>query len=274
MNALYIVTVYVVLDDALKVMGHQDDSRATVSSAEILTVAVIAARYFHNHHERALCLLQQLHAIPRLSISRFNRRLHQVYPQLHAVLALLSSLQAAQTVYVADTFPLPMCHKVRADRCRKVRGRQYLGRCAAKSEWFYGLRLHWVCDQRGFPMAFDLLPAVWHELTPIQYLLADLPPGSRVVADGAYISLDEEALALAYTGVHLIPQYHAQMKRQHTPVDLRLLHSFRPVIETAHSQLHHMGVQHLHARTFTGFVGKVLASLFALACIHLTPTSN
>lgn len=274
MNALYIVPVYVVLDDALKVLGYQDDSRATVSSAEILTVAVIAARYFHNHHERALCLLQQLHAIPPLSISRFNRRLHQVYPQLHEVLALLSSLRAAGSIYVADTFPLPMCHKVRAERCRKVRGHQYLGRCAAKSEWFYGLRLHWICDPSGFPIAFDLLPAVWHELTPIQYLLADLPTGSRIVADGAYIRLDEEALALAYTGVHLIPQYHARMKRQHTSFDLRLLHTYRPVIETAHSLLHRMGVQHLHARTFDGFVGKVLASLFALACIQLTPTSN
>jgi len=58
MNATYIVTSYVVIDDVLKGIGHVDDSRATISSAEIMTVAVVAAKYFQNHHERALCLLQ------------------------------------------------------------------------------------------------------------------------------------------------------------------------------------------------------------------------
>ena len=52
MNATYIVTCYVVIDDVLDMMGHSDDSRTRVSSAEILTVAIVAAKYFQNHHER------------------------------------------------------------------------------------------------------------------------------------------------------------------------------------------------------------------------------
>ncbi len=54
MNDTYIVTSYVVIDDMLKAWGYQDDCRASGYGAEILTVAVIAAKYFHNHHERAL----------------------------------------------------------------------------------------------------------------------------------------------------------------------------------------------------------------------------
>ncbi|NOG48706.1 MAG: hypothetical protein HND48_04070 [Chloroflexi bacterium] len=50
MDETYIVTAYVVLDDVLKVMNYRDDVRATVSAAEVLTVAVVAARYFQNHH--------------------------------------------------------------------------------------------------------------------------------------------------------------------------------------------------------------------------------
>jgi len=58
MNATYIVTSYVVIDDILELIGHTDDARARVSSAEIVTVAIVAAKYFQNHHERVLCLLQ------------------------------------------------------------------------------------------------------------------------------------------------------------------------------------------------------------------------
>ncbi|MBK9124480.1 MAG: hypothetical protein IPM16_15380 [Chloroflexi bacterium] len=64
MDETYIVTAYVVLDDVLKVMNYRDDVRATVSAAEVLTVAVVAARYFQNHHERALCVLQRIGALP------------------------------------------------------------------------------------------------------------------------------------------------------------------------------------------------------------------
>ncbi len=87
MNATYIVTSYVVIDDVLELIGHTDDARARVSSAEIVTVAIVAAKYFQNHHERALCLLQQTGYLPKLSVSRFNRRLHV----LQDILLLIAS---------------------------------------------------------------------------------------------------------------------------------------------------------------------------------------
>jgi hypothetical protein len=60
MDRLYIVTSYVVLDDGLKEIAFQDDPRVRLTAAEILTVALVAARYFQNHHERALTVLTQL----------------------------------------------------------------------------------------------------------------------------------------------------------------------------------------------------------------------
>jgi hypothetical protein len=271
MNALYIVTAYVLIDDGLKAQHYRDDARARVSTAEILTVAVVAARFFQNHHERALCLLQRVGAIPRFSLSRFNRRLHQAQTVLLDLLDAVRSARAPSGLYLIDTLPLPMCRCVRAERCTKVRGKAYLGRCAAKREWFYGWRLHWVCDLHGFPVAFDLLPAVWHELTPLQYLLAELPPASRVLGDGAYVSQEAELLDLTYGAIHLIPKRHARLRQQNTPDEVWLLQHFRLSIETAHSQLEKMGIQHLFARTLDGFGLKVLASLLALAFNHLVP---
>ena len=48
--------------------------------AEILLVAVLTTRYFHNNLEWALVFLQQTGYVPQargLSISRYNRQLHR-----------------------------------------------------------------------------------------------------------------------------------------------------------------------------------------------------
>ena len=268
MNALYIVTVYAVLDDLLKAMHHEDDPRATVSTAEVLTVAVVAARYFQNHHERALGVLRQSHAIPKLSLSRFNRRLHQAQAVLEAALEWLGDQVARPWLCVMDSLPLPICHRVRLERCKKVQGEAYLSWCAAKREWFFGLRLHWLCDVSGVPIACSLLPARWHEFTVMHDLLATLPPRTCVVADGAYLSYKEQALAWEAGQLVLVVPHRGQMP-PNSPDERGLLALTRSVIETAHSQLHAMGIQRLHARTFTGFVLKVFASLLALVFNHL-----
>jgi hypothetical protein len=49
MNDTDIVTTYVVVDDVLEAYAYHEDWRAQGRTAEILTVAVVAAKYFHNH---------------------------------------------------------------------------------------------------------------------------------------------------------------------------------------------------------------------------------
>ena len=76
MNEDYIVTAYCVIAELLEAYGYSDDVRTQVSGAEIILVAVLAAKYFQNNFERALCILVRQGDIGRLSVSRFNRRLH------------------------------------------------------------------------------------------------------------------------------------------------------------------------------------------------------
>ena len=263
MNATYIVTSYVVIDDLLPIINHADDSRATISSAEILTVAIVAAKFFHNHHERALCMLQQTGYLPPLSVSRFNRRLHALQDVLLVIVSVLGEMLGSGHVFVIDTMPVPVCKRVRAQRCRKVRGKAYQGYCAAKHDFYFGWQLHLVCDAAGIPVAFDLLPAQWDELTLVQDLLSALPAGSVVVADKGYISDLDQQLAYIHGHVRLLPKQRRNMTGN-TPEDAALIQAHRSRIETVNSQLEKMGLQRLHARTNSGFAVKVLASLLAL----------
>src|SRR4030088_814618 len=183
MNDTLIVTVYVILDDLLCVMGHRTDPRARTSDSEVLTVGVIAACQFQNHHERALCILRALGYLSGpLSVSRFNRRLHALAHRLSDAVDMLAALLVAGTIFIIDSMPLPVCHRARAWRCRKVRGAEYCGYCAAKKEtgalWAaFGWRLHLGVPPDGSSVFFDLLPAAYHDLTPVHELMERLPSG-------------------------------------------------------------------------------------------------
>ena len=54
------ITVFVILDELCAKGGHCTHKLAHVSDAEGLRVAVVAARSFQHHHERALLLLREL----------------------------------------------------------------------------------------------------------------------------------------------------------------------------------------------------------------------
>ena len=127
MNDLFIISVYVIADDIMSNLDHSDHSLAQVSDSEVITVAVVAAKYFHNNQERALYVLSQLGYLSgNLSISRFNRRVHKLASWLRFLIETIGELLSTGEVYIIDSMPLPVCKRAKARRCRKVRGRAWL----------------------------------------------------------------------------------------------------------------------------------------------------
>jgi hypothetical protein len=264
MNDSYIVTTFVVIDDVLKACAFQDDGRATGQAAEILTVAVIAAKYFQNHHERALSVLIGMGYVRRLSVSRFNRRLHHLRDWLYGIVTMVGEVFACGEVFIIDSMPLPVCKRARARRCKKVRGIAFCGYCAAKKEKFFGWRLHLICTADGIPVAFDLLPAAAHDLTALHELAFGLPAGATLFGDKGFISALDAHSLLEATGVRLVTARRTNMSPNSWADDFDLAR-YRKQIETVYSQLESMGLQRLHARTQLGFDLKAWASLLALA---------
>lgn len=236
MNANVIVATVVVIAEVVVAAGHRDHVLARVGDAEVLTVAVVAAAYFQNHQERALQVMAGMHYLSGpLSVSRAQR---------------------------APDRRLP------ARRCRTVRGKASCGYCAAKREKFFGWRLHLVCTPAGAPVAFSLLPASLHDLTPVHDLTFGLPAASAAYGDKAFNSKVAEASILAETGVRLVP-IRKQTMAPNTWADKLALREHRKRIETTNSQLEAMGLQRLRARTNAGFELKVHTSLVALTFINL-----
>lgn len=277
MDDTKIITAYCIIEETMHKLGHKSHYLAGVSDAEVLTVAVVSAMYFHSNHERALFVMQGMHYITKpLSTSRFSRRLHALAEWFEYIVHLVGQLFAQGEAFIIDSMPVPVCKRVRAFRCRKIHarhpdGRHFFGKCGAKAWRFFGWRLHLVCTPQGVPVRFALLPGAWHDLTPIYELTMGLPKGACVYADKGYISgAVKRSLrpTVRRDGVHLVAWHKANMK-PNTFEEWCGLRRYRHSIETFNSQLHNMGIQSLHARTDTGFALKVLACLLALTCINL-----
>src|SRR3954447_24207787 len=236
MDDIRIIGTFTIIDDVLTLGGHRDHCLAQARDSEVLLVAVCAAAYSQNHHERALSVLKSLHYLSGpLSISRFNRRLHRLAAWLPLLAEVLGQLFEHSACLIIDSLPVPVCRRVRARRCGKVRGAEYCGWCAAKKEKVFGWRLHLVCTPEGLPVRYTLLPAAYHDLTPIHELLWELPPGVWVLGDKAYNSKDDEASLLAETGVRLVPIRKANM-RPNSWDERQALEEYRHGIETVNSQ--------------------------------------
>ena len=271
MDATWIVTVFEVIDTTMETLGHHSHVLTKAPDSEVLTVAVVAAKYFQNHHERALAVLQALSYLSGpLSTSRFNRRLHALADWLRFLTETLGETMTKGEVVVIDSLPVPVCRRARARRCRKVRGRVYCGYCAAKDEKFFGWRLHLICTPAGVPVRFTMLPGALHDLTPIHELTVSLPPGARLFGDKGDNSAKDESSILDATQVRLIPVRRKNMQPHSWFVDELELREYRHTIETVNSQAAAIGIERLHARTNGGFELKVHASLMALQCWNAT----
>lgn len=270
MDACWIITAFVVIDTLMERLEHRSDVRAEVPDCEIITIAVVSAKYFASNHERAVQMMRGCGYVSgTISVSRFNRRLHALAEWMAFIPTTLGELLSHGDIFVIDSLPLPVCRRVRARRCRKVRGRAYCGKCAAKKEKFFGWRLHLVTTPEGVPVRFTMLPASFHDLTPVHELTFGLPRGARVLGDKGYISADDTASILAETGVRLVARRRKNMKPHDWFLDDIELDEYRHTIETVNSQLEKMGVERLHARTNVGFELKVHAALIALSCTNL-----
>lgn len=269
MDATWIISAFVIVDTVMERLNHRSDVRTRVPDSEVILVAVVAAKYFQNHHERALCVLREARYLSgHLEISRFNRRLHKLAEWLPFLAATIGDLFEQGEVFVIDSMPVPVCRRVRARRCRKVRGREFCGYCAAKKEKFFGWRVHLICTPGGVPVAFDVLPAGFHDLTPLHELAFELPATARLFGDKAYNSGADERSIAADTGVRVIPVRRNNMTPHAWFIDELDLREYRHTIETVNSQLEKMGLERLYARTNGGFELKVYALLIALACTN------
>ena len=263
---LTIVAVYTICDDFLIAQGHQEHPLAKMSDAEVMTTALIAARYFGGNQHTACAALKTLGYIPNmLGHSRYNRRLHRVSAMFQTLFEYFAELFKAENpnhIYSIDTYPVAVCDNIRIPRSRLYQGETWRGKIASKHRYFYGIKAHLMVSETGHIVEAFLTPGRSSDVQGLRCYGFDLPPGSVVYADKAYCDYGIED-ALKAADIHLKPLRKKNSKRQYPPWEVYLQHAYRKRVETSNSLIEQLLPKSIHAVTAEGFELKVFLFIIA-----------
>lgn len=269
----FVIDAYCHADDFLKLRHHVHHPLAALSDAQIMTIGLVAARFFGGCIEHARRYLDDHHLIPaRLCKSRLIRRLHALQPVFEAFFGHLRAASESGSngdvaVFALDTMPLVAVHNARIPRARIYTDAAYHGYNTTKKTFFMGLKLHLVVNRRGQPIEAALVPAAVPDVRGYEILSLTLPEGSIVTADKAYNARQEEA-RLAERGVTVLP---LRKKNMTTCFEAHLkpwVSKRRKVVETAFSRLSSLLPKSIRAVTGRGF--ELKATLFVLVLALIT----
>ena len=195
-----ITTIYCLCEDFLKAMGHFDDPQVRLSTAEVMSVPLVAATFFSGNIDKTCRFLSEYGYMPKMiSKGRFNHRLHKIDPELwQGLFSLLAEFfkrrNSEERTYAVDSFPVVACENIRISRCRlyplEEHGGAFRGYISSKRSYFYGLRVHMVVTGAGEPVEFSIVAGSEADVRVFKDLELDLPEGSIICADKAYTDYD------------------------------------------------------------------------------------
>jgi hypothetical protein len=266
-----IIAIYCFCDDFLQSRGHQDAPQAKLTTAEVMTIALVAVTLFSGNQDRCRCFFAEHGYVKtHLSKSQFNRRLHQVPEVLwQAVFDLLAEVHKGANEnqqYAVDSLPIAACDNIRIGRShlypRRKWGEAFRGYIASKKRYFYGLRVHLVTTTSGLPVEVMLAPGAEADISAFRRLQLDLPAGAHIFADAAYLDQHEEAL-LAEADLHLVVPRRKNSLAPLPPWVNYIARHERKRIETVFSQIVSALGRKVHAVTSQGFELKTFLTVLA-----------
>jgi transposase len=265
-----IITIYCVCADFLVAYGHKDDAQTQMTTAEVMTVALVAAHFFTGNQELSRLFLKEHGYIPKmLSKSRLNRRLHAIsdtcWQALFALLGEIAKQSNPTQEYIVDSCPVPACDNIRIFGCRLYQGPAFRGKVASKKRFVYGLRVHLLVTATGLPVEFVLAPASQADLSGLKSLALDLPSGAEVYADAAYTDYALEDSLQEVADIRLTVPRKKNSKRSHPGWVTYICERTRKRVETTFSRISQLFARSIHAVTPRGFELKVFLSVLAVA---------
>jgi hypothetical protein len=262
-----LIVLYLRVDDAYRVVtfGNRLRQRGPdpkLSDVEVLTMEIVGEqqgrhddasiyRYVDGHWRHFFPDLGSYQAFARqcaaLSVIK-QRILDRFFP-------------ARDTIHRLDGFPIPVCRTCRGHRCRTFRDAVAWGYCAAKKEYFDGLRGHLVIDLAGTVVAFTVTAANVDERDVVPNLYGKLR--GLLIGDKGFISVDLNVEAATHE-IDLQTPFRKNMSDNRDPGEVARLSRIRRTVETAISKLSEMfAAQTTKARDLPSFVNRMARKLLA-----------
>lgn len=171
-----------------------------------------------------------------------------------------------------DSTPLKVCRQQRI-HCHKVfKGIATRGHCSMG--WFFGFKLHLMCNDRGEILNFVFTPANVDDREPLNYenFIKDLY--GKLVGDKGYIS-SKLFERLFVDGIQMITKLKKNMKNAFISYSDKILLRKRAIIESVNDELKNIcQIERSRHRCFANFITNMLAGIAAYSFLPKKPSIN
>jgi hypothetical protein len=235
----------------------------SLAVSEIMTILI----YFHQSHYRDFKAYYCQHVLPHLrrefpglvSYQRFVEYIPSALIPL-AVYLRERCFGLCTGVSFLDSTPLAVCHNARISQHKVFAGLAKRGKTS--TGWFFGFKLHLVCNDRGELLSVSLSPGNVDDRKPVPRLVRKL--FGKVFADKGYLSQALFEQLLQTFAVQLVTRLRSNMKNRLLPLADRLLLRKRVIIETIIDQLKNISqIEHSRHRSVLNFLVNVVCGLIA-----------
>ena len=235
-----------------------------LSDSEVITIMILfhfsgyrCLKHFYVGH---VCP-HMLHLFPRpVSYNRFTELEKKVAVPL--ILFLKKCLMRRCTgISFVDSTALRVCRNQRIHLHRVFRGLAQRGQCSMG--WFYGFKLHLICNEKGELLSFMLTPGNIDDRDPLKNSAFLENISGKLVGDKGYISkgLFEK---LFVDGIQLLTKVRSNMKGALMTVADKILLRKRAIIECVNDELKNMAqIEHSRHRSVANFAVNLVAALSA-----------
>ena len=248
---------------------------STMSKAEIMLIMIL----FHDSNYRCLKHFYQervckhlRHLFPKVvSYNRFVELEREVAVPL-ALFIKKVLLGKCTGISFVDSTPLRVCRNQRIHIHKTFKGIAQRGKCSMG--WFFGFKLHLICNEKGELLNFMITPGDIDDREPLKHEAFMEFIYGKLVGDKGYIG-KELFQRLFVNGIQLVTKLKSNMKGALMSVSDRLLLRKRAIIETVNDELKNIAqVEHSRHRCFDNFIVNMLGAIAAYCCFPKKPCIN
>ena len=165
-----------------------------------------------------------------------------------------------------DSTCVPVCHNKRIKRNKVFKGYAEIGK--STMGWYFGFKLHLICNERGELLNFMLTKANVDDRNPEVFNRLIDNVFEKLFADKGYISqgLFER---LFNDGIELVTGLKCNMKNKLMPLNDKILLRKRSVIETINDELKNVAqlVHSRHRSVFNFAMNTPIRDKIAISCM-------
>ena len=263
------------IDSANKTLKRKYHRDSTMSDAEVMVIMILfhssGYRCFKHFYIEHVCKHLR-HLFPKLvSYNRFVELEQKVIiPLIIFIKKVL--LGKCTGISFVDSTPLRVCRNQRIHIHKTFKGFAARGKCSMG--WFFGFKLHLICNEKGELLNFMVTPGDVDDRKPLEDKHFIEQIFDKLIADKGYISKNLFH-KLFVDGIQLITKLKSNMKGAMMSVADKVLLRKRAIIETVNDELKNIAqVEHSRHRSLQNFTVNLLAGIAAYCYFPKKPAIN